>query len=205
MFPLVKQLMYGTRNKRIFRKMKEKPKRYSATLVLPKTLVLVGMMGAGKSSIGWRLARKLHVPFHDTDQEVERAAGCSVADIFETWGEKAFRDAERRVIKRLLSEEIQIISTGDGAFIDKESSEFIKKNAFSLWLRADPSVLYDRVIRRDTRPLLFEGDTKAILEEMIERRYPLYEKADLIVESNDDAHEATVEKIIKVLKDHVYD
>jgi shikimate kinase len=185
--------------------MKEKPKRYSASLVLPKTLVLVGMMGAGKSSIGWRLARKLGVPFHDTDQEVERAAGCSVADIFETWGEKAFRDAERRVIKRLLGESTQIVSTGDGAFIDEECRLLIKENALSLWLRADPEVLYERVIRRDTRPLLFEGDAKQILEEMIERRYPIYEKADLIVESNDDAHDATVERVMEVLKDYIYD
>lgn len=185
--------------------MKEKPKRYSASLVLPKTLVLVGMMGAGKSSIGWRLARKLGISFHDTDQEVERAAGCSVADIFETWGEKAFRDAERRVIKRLLAEPVQVISTGDGAFIDVENRDFIKKNAISLWLRADPTVLYERVIRRDTRPLLFEGDTKDILEDMIKRRYPLYEESDLIVESNDDAHEATVRRVIKILKNYIYD
>ncbi|MBY0500388.1 MAG: shikimate kinase [Alphaproteobacteria bacterium] len=185
--------------------MKEKPKRYSASLVLPKTLVLVGMMGAGKSSIGWRLARKLSIPFHDTDQEVERAAGCSVADIFETWGERAFRDAERRVIRRLLSDNIQIISTGDGAFVDEECQELIKDNAISLWLRADPEILYERVIRRDTRPLLFDGDAKQILEEMVERRYPIYAKADLTVESNDDAHEATVDRVMEALKNHIYD
>lgn len=185
--------------------MKAKPKRYSASLVLPKTLVLVGMMGAGKSSIGWRLARKMGVPFYDTDQEVERAAGCSVADIFETWGEKAFRDAERRVIKRLLSGPTQVISTGDGAFVDEESRALIKENAISIWLRADPEVLYERVIRRDTRPLLFDGDAKQILEEMIERRYPLYAKADLTVESNDDAHEATVERVMEALKNLIYD
>lgn len=163
------------------------------------------MMGAGKSSIGWRLARKLDVPFNDSDQEVERAAGCSVADIFETWGEKAFRDAERRVIKRLLSGNVQVVSTGDGTFIDEKSRELIKENAISLWLRADPEVLYERVIRRDTRPLLFDGDAKQILEEMIERRYPIYAHADITVESNDDAHEATVERVIEALKDHVYD
>lgn len=191
--------------KRDYKGMKEKPKRYSASLVLPKTLVLVGMMGAGKSSIGWRLARKLGISFNDTDQEVERAAGCSVADIFETWGEKAFRDAERRVIKRLLSEPIQVISTGDGAFVDAESQALIKQDAISLWLRANPEILYERVIRRDTRPLLFEGDAKQILEEMIERRYPIYAKADLIVESNDDAHEATVERVMEVLKEYIYD
>ncbi len=188
-----------------FKGMKIKPKRYSASLVLPKTLVLVGMMGAGKSSIGWRLARKLGVAFNDTDQEVERAAGCSVADIFETWGEKAFRDAERRVIKRLLSGPTQVISTGDGAFVDEESRKLIKENSISLWLRADPQILYERVIRRDTRPLLFDGDAKQILEEMIERRYPIYGNADLIVESNDDAHEATVERVIEALKEHIYD
>ncbi|MBS0271495.1 MAG: shikimate kinase [Proteobacteria bacterium] len=185
--------------------MKTKSKRYSTSLVLPKTLVLVGMMGAGKSSIGWRIAQKLGVPFHDSDQEVERAAGCSVADIFETWGEKAFRDAERRVIKRLLNSQVQVISTGDGAFVEAESRELIKENAISLWLRADPEILYERVIRRDTRPLLFDGDARQILEEMIERRYPIYAKADLIVESNDDAHEATVERVMEALKDYIYD
>jgi len=163
------------------------------------------MMGAGKSSIGWRLARKLGILFHDTDQEVERAAGCSVADIFETWGEKAFRDAERRVIKRLLNGPTQVLSTGDGAFADEDSQKLIKENAISLWLRADPEVLYERVIRRETRPLLFEGDAKQILEEMVERRYPAYAKADLIVESNDDAHEATVERVMEALKDYIYD
>ncbi|MBA3813111.1 MAG: shikimate kinase [Alphaproteobacteria bacterium] len=185
--------------------MKEKPKRYSTSLVLPKTLVLVGMMGAGKSSVGWRLARRLGIPFSDTDQEVEKAAGCSVADIFETWGEKAFRDAERRILKRLLRGSIQVVSTGDGAFFDEESRLLIKENAISLWLRADPVVLYERVIRRDTRPLLFEGDAKQILEEMVERRYPIYAKADLIVESNDDAHEATIERVIEALKSYIYD
>ena len=191
--------------KKDYKGMKTKPKRYSASLVLPKTLVLVGMMGAGKSSIGCRIARKLGVRFYDTDLEVERAAGCSVADIFETWGEKAFRDAERRVIKRLLSGQVQVISTGDGAFVDEENLELIKENAISLWLRADPEILYERVIRRDTRPLLFDGDAKVILEEMIERRYPIYAKADLTVESNDDAHEATVERVMEALKKHIYD
>lgn len=190
---------------RDYKGMKAKPKRYSASLVLPKALVLVGMMGAGKSSIGWRLARKLGIPFNDTDQEVERAAGCSVADIFETWGEKAFRDAERRVIKRLLGGPTQVISTGDGAFVDEGSRTLIKENAISLWLRADPEILYERVIRRDTRPLLFDGDAKLILEEMVERRYPIYALADLTVESNDDAHEATVDKVMESLKDYIYD
>lgn len=183
----------------------DKPKRYSANLVLPKSLVLVGMMGAGKSSIGWRLAKKLGIPFNDSDQEVERAAGCTVADIFETWGEKAFKDAERRVVKRLLGEEVQIISTGDGAFIDPETRELIKENAISLWLRADPDILYERVTRRDTRPILFEGDPRKILEDMVEKRYPLYGQADLTVDSNDDAHEATVNRLMQVLKDHIYD
>jgi len=185
--------------------MTTKPKRYSTNLVLPKTLVLVGMMGAGKSSIGWRIAKKLGVPFFDSDQEVERAAGCSVADIFETWGEAAFRDAERRVIKRLLTDSVQVVSTGDGAFIDDSIREVIKENSISLWLRADPEILYERVTRRDTRPVLFEGDPKVILEEMVEKRYPIYAEADITVDSNDDAHEATVTRVIEVLKDHVYD
>lgn len=205
MFPRGLRLVILKESKKDYKGMKTKSKRYSTSLVLPKTLVLVGMMGAGKSSIGWRIAQKLGIPFHDTDQEVERAAGCSVADIFETWGEKAFRDAERRVIKRLLSNQVQVISTGDGAFVDPDSQALIKKNAISLWLRADPEILYERVIRRDTRPLLFDGDARQILEEMIERRYPIYAKADLIVESNDDAHEATVERVMEALKNHIYD
>src|SRR5436189_6373953 len=108
--------------KRDYRGMKEKPKRYSASLVLPKTLVLVGMMGAGKSSVGWRLARKLGIPFSDTDQEVEKAAGCSVADIFETWGEKAFRDAERRILKRLLGGQNHVVLTVNGVNLTVYSS-----------------------------------------------------------------------------------
>ena len=205
MFPLALQEAMLKENEKDYKGMKEKPKRYSASLVLPSTLVLVGMMGAGKSSIGWRLARKLGIPFNDSDQEVERAAGCSVADIFETLGEKAFRDAERRVIKHLLSAPTQVISTGDGAFVDEESRALIKENAISLWLRADPEILYERVIRRDTRPLLFEGDAKQILEEMVDRRYPIYAEAALTVESNDDAHEATVERVLAALKKYIYD
>lgn len=185
--------------------MTKKPIRYSANLVIPKTVVLVGMMGAGKSSIGWRLAKKLGVEFHDSDQEVERAAGCSVTDIFETWGEKAFRDAERRVIQRLLHGPTQVISTGDGAFIDDEIRELIQEKAISVWLRANPDILLQRVVRRDTRPLLNEGDPKEILEEMIEKRYPIYEEANIIVDSNDDAHDATVERVMDALKDYVYD
>jgi len=180
-------------------------KRYSSSLVLPKSLILVGMMGAGKSSIGWRIAKKLGLEFYDSDQEVERAAGCSVADIFQTWGEKAFRDTERRVIKRLLTEKVQVISTGDSAFIDEENRDLIKEHAISLWLRANPDILYERVIRRDTRPLLNEGDPREILQEMVDKRYPIYGEADLIVDSNDDAHEATVDRVIEALKEHIYD
>ena len=185
--------------------MTSKPKRYSVNLVLPKTLVLVGMMGAGKSSIGWRLAKKLGIPFADSDQEVERAAGCTVADIFETWGEKAFKDAERRVVKRLLTSEVKVVSTGDGAFIDEETRAFIKENSISLWLRAEPEVLFERVSRRDTRPVLFDGDTKEILQEMVDKRYPVYAEADLTIDSNDDAHDTTVTRVIEILKDYVYD
>lgn len=163
------------------------------------------MMGAGKSSIGWRIAKKLGLQFRDSDQEVEVAAGCSVSDIFQTWGEKAFRDTEQRVIKRLLSEDTQVISTGDSAFVDEENRDLIKSQAISVWLRADPEILYERVIRRDTRPLLNDGDPKEILDEMVEKRYPIYAEADITVESNDDAHEATVERVMQALKDHIYD
>ncbi|RJF90012.1 shikimate kinase [Oleomonas cavernae] len=155
-------------------------------------------MGAGKSSIGRRLAQRLHVPFIDADTEIEAAAGCSIDEIFERHGEAAFRDGERRVIARLLADHSpHILATGGGAFMDPETRTAIKAAATSIWLRADLDVLLKRVKKRNNRPLLKRGDPREILERLISSRYPVYAQADLTVESLDGPHEQVVEAVIE--------
>ena len=130
---------------------------------LTRTVALVGMMGAGKSSVGRRLASRLDVPFRDADSEIEAAAGCSISDIFERFGEAAFREGERKVIARLLLEPPHILATGGGAFIEETTREQIKANTVSVWLRAPVELLLNRVVRRDTRPLLRGDDPRRII------------------------------------------
>jgi shikimate kinase len=165
-----------------------------------RTLVLVGMMGAGKSSIGKRLASALGLPFRDADDEIERAAGRTISEIFAERGEAEFREGERRVIARLLDEEPHVLATGGGAFMNPDTRALVKQKAVSIWLRADPEVLARRVGRKDTRPLLKGRDTRQVLTEILEQREPSYREADLIVESADAPHQATVEMIIAALK-----
>jgi shikimate kinase len=166
--------------------------------ILDRTIVLVGLMGAGKSSIGKRLAQRLHVPFIDADTEIEAAAGCTIDEIFERHGEAAFRDGERRVIARLLADHSpHILATGGGAFMDPETRAAIKAAATSIWLRADIDVLLKRVKKRNNRPLLKRGDPREILERLINLRYPVYAQADLTVESLDGPHEQVVEAVIE--------
>lgn len=162
-----------------------------------RTLVLVGLMGAGKSCIGRRLADALGVPFVDSDDEVEKAAGCTVRDIFDVYGEPAFRDCERRVIQRLLDDGSAVIATGGGAFMDTATRTAIKARGTSIWLRADPEVLYQRTKRSKTRPLLQTDDPLATLRELAERRYPIYAEADIIVDTGTLDPEATVEQVMK--------
>lgn len=163
------------------------------------TIVLVGLMGAGKSCVGRRLAESLGVPFVDSDEEIEKAAGCGVTDIFDVYGEPAFRDCERRVIARLLSEGPSIIATGGGAFMDEETRETIKATSTSVWLRADPEVLYQRTKRSKTRPLLATDDPKAKLFALADVRYPIYAEADIIVDTGNESLDTTVQKVADVV------
>ncbi|MDA0229846.1 MAG: shikimate kinase [Proteobacteria bacterium] len=165
-----------------------------------RSIVLVGLMGSGKSAIGRRLAARIGMNFVDADSEIEEAAGLSITDIFEVHGEPAFRDGERRVIARLLSKPPHVLATGGGAFIDPETRKRIKECAYSIWLRADFDVLLRRVSRRDNRPLLKVENKEEVLRQLIEERYPIYQEADIIVQSQDGPHEETVNDVIAALK-----
>lgn len=156
-------------------------------------------MGAGKSKIGRRLAARLNLPFFDSDHEIEAAAGESIEEIFINRGERVFRDGERRVIARLLTQPVHILATGGGAFMDPATRQLIGRRGVSLWLRADLDVLVSRVSRRYNRPLLKSGDARAILGELIEQRYPVYAEADAVVDSGEGSPELTVTRAIAVL------
>lgn len=163
------------------------------------TIVLVGLMGAGKSCVGRRLAESLGLPFIDSDEEIEKAAGCGVTDIFDVYGEPAFRDCERRVIARLLSNGPSIIATGGGAFMDPETRKTIKATSTSIWLRADPEVLYQRTKRSKERPLLATDDPRAKLMALADVRYPVYAEADITVDTGNESLDATVQKVTDVI------
>jgi shikimate kinase len=165
-------------------------------LLAGRGIVLVGLMGAGKSSIGRRLAARLGVPFVDTDNEIEASAGCSISEIFARHGEAAFRDGERRVIARLLNMPAQVMATGGGAFMDPVTREAIRRHGVSVWLRAELDVLVRRCARRGGRPLLDQGDPSAVLAKLMEERYPVYAQADIVVDSSDGPHDAVVESIL---------
>ncbi len=150
---------------------------------LKKTIVLVGMMGAGKTAIGTELAKVLGVPFLDSDAEIVAAANLSIAEIFEAFGENFFREKEHQVIARLLDQEIGILSTGGGAYLAKVNRDMISEKGAAVWLKADLSLLWARVRHKDTRPLLRTGDPLATLTKIFEERQPLYAKADLVVET----------------------
>lgn len=167
-----------------------------------RTLVLVGLMGAGKTTIGRRLAKALQTTFIDADTEIEAAAGCSVNEIFERHGEQEFRRGERQVVARLLDNAPHVLATGGGAFIDAATRKLIKKKAVSIWLRADLELLLARVQKRDTRPLLREGDPKEIMMALKAERYPIYQEADIVIDSVDGPHDAVVRKIVKELTDY---
>ncbi len=164
-----------------------------------RPLVLVGLMGAGKSTIGRRLAKHIGWRFVDSDEEIEAAADCRIADIFTIHGEPIFRDLEKRVIGRLLTAEPLVLATGGGAWMQPAVREVIKAHATSVWLRAELEVLTERVSRRDHRPLLETGDKREILEKLMHERYPIYEQADVVVDSSQGPHEQVVERIIAAL------
>lgn len=164
-----------------------------------RPLVLIGLMGAGKSTIGRRLAKQIGWRFVDADEEIELAAGCSIADIFSIHGEPIFRDLEKRVITRLCTEEPMVLATGGGAWMQAPVREVIQQYATSVWLRAEIDVLTDRVSKRNHRPLLQTGDKREILEKLMLERYPIYGQADLIVDSSDGPHEQVVERVLAAL------
>ncbi len=166
-----------------------------------RSIVLVGMMGAGKSSIGRRLAQRLDLPFIDADTEIEAAAGCSIPEIFERHGESGFRDGERRVIDRLLNGPVVVLATGGGAMMDPRTRDAIGRHGTSIWLRAELGILLERCLRRNTRPLLRQGDPRETLQRLLNEREPIYATADIVVDSSNGPHEVVVKAIIKALKD----
>jgi shikimate kinase len=170
---------------------------------LDRPIVLVGLMGVGKSTVGRRLARRLGLPFVDSDAEIEGAAGYTAAEIFERYGEKDFRDGERRLVARLVENEIRVIATGGGAFVDPRTRELLNERAITVWLDAPVDVLAERTSRRDTRVQLRNGDPKATLERLSNERRPSYEEAHIHVKSGDGAHSEVVEAIVEALKEHL--
>jgi shikimate kinase len=172
-------------------------------LSLPRTVALVGLMGAGKSAIGRRLGQRLGLPFVDADDEIERAAGCTISEFFERFGETEFRNGERRVISRLLEGPPHVLSTGGGAYIDAATRALMREKALTVWLRADLEVLYDRVRKRSHRPLLREGDPREILGRLMDQRYPIYAEADLVVESTAQPADRTTDQVIEALRRHL--
>jgi shikimate kinase len=163
---------------------------------------MVGLMGAGKTSIGRRLAARVGLPFVDADEEIEAAAGSSIEDIFERLGEASFRDGERRVIARLLDGPPIVLATGGGAFMDPQTRERIAAKAISVWLRADLDTLVRRTSRRNDRPLLKDGDPREILARLMDQRYPIYQQADIVVDSVDAPADETVQNVLDALTAH---
>lgn len=164
-----------------------------------RSIVLVGMMGVGKSTIGKLLAGKLGFDFIDSDDEIEKAAGMPISDIFDRFGETGFRDGERRVIARLITEGPKVIATGGGAFINDETRALIREKCLSVWIDADLDVLVDRVSRRSHRPLLVGKDPRQVLTELSAKRTPIYREADIHVRSDSGPHTRTVNQILEAL------
>jgi shikimate kinase len=164
-----------------------------------RPIVLVGLMGAGKTSVGRRLAEKLGLAFVDADHEIEAAAGKSIPEIFADHGEEYFRDGERKVIARLLGAGAQVLATGGGAFLNAETRARIMDKAVSVWLKAPLPLLMKRVMKRQDRPLLRAADPEAVMRDLIERRYPVYAEADVTVDSRDVQHGQMVNDVIRAL------
>jgi shikimate kinase len=162
---------------------------------LERSIVLVGLMGAGKSSIGRRLGQSQGRPFVDADKEIEKAAGCSIEEIFERHGEAEFRDGERRVIARLLGGPPQVLATGGGAFMDPRTRAAVRQHGISVWLRADLELLVRRTGRRNNRPLLKGKDRRVILQDLIDERYPVYAEADVAVDIDDSPPDVTTARV----------
>ncbi|MGF1461854.1 MAG: shikimate kinase [Maricaulaceae bacterium] len=167
---------------------------------IDKTIALVGLMGAGKTTVGRRLALALSIDFVDADEAIETAAGCSISDMFSAFGEAYFRAGERRVIERLLDGPPKVLATGGGAFIQDETRALLRAQALTVWLKADLEILVRRVRRRDTRPLLRGQDVDAVMSRLMAERYPIYAQADICVESVDGPHHKTVDLVLEALR-----
>jgi shikimate kinase len=161
-----------------------------------RNLVLIGLMGAGKSAIGRLTAQALGIPFIDSDHEIERVSRMSISDLFAAYGEEEFRALETRVIKRLLKSGPRVVSTGGGAYINERTRKHVKRGGLTVWLKADLDVLWERVNKRDTRPLLKTENPKQTLENLMNARYPVYAEADLTVISRDVKKETMVEEVL---------
>jgi len=164
-----------------------------------QSIILIGMMGAGKSSIGRRLAKKLDLPFIDADTEIELAAGMTISEIFEQHGEPYFRAGEARVLARLLEQGPQVLATGGGAYMNADTRALIRKKGITVWLKAEPDVLMRRIKRRSDRPLLQTADPEATLNRLIEERYPVYAEAEITLQSRDGPHEVIVDEILAAI------
>ena len=162
-------------------------------------------MGAGKSTVGRRLAKRLGLPFIDTDAAIADAAGYSAAEIFDRYGEADFRDGERRLVARLIDDEVKVIATGGGVFVDPRTRKLLNERAITVWLDAPVDVLADRTARRDTRPLLRNGDPKGTLERLAKDRGPSYAEAHIRITSGAGAHHDVVESIVSALESHLSD
>ncbi|MEZ5855736.1 MAG: shikimate kinase [Hyphomicrobiaceae bacterium] len=167
-----------------------------------RSLVMVGLMGCGKSSVGRRLAARLDIPFVDADDEIEVSAQKSIPEIFADHGETYFRDGERRVIRRLLDNGPQVLATGGGAYMNADTRATVRSKGIAIWLKAELDVLMRRVMKRDNRPLLKVDNPEAVMRELMEKRYPVYAEAEIVVESREVPHEVIVDEIIAVLRDH---
>jgi len=170
---------------------------------LDRPIVLVGLMGVGKSTVGRRLAQKLGLPFVDSDTAIEDASGFSAAEVFERFGEEDFRDGERRLVARLIDGEVRVIATGGGVFVDPRTRDLLNTRAITVWLDAPIDILAERTSRRNTRPLLRNGDPKGTLERLAEERAPSYSSAHIHVKSGNGAHRDVVESIVKALEEHL--
>ena len=170
---------------------------------LDRPVVLVGLMGVGKSTVGRRLARRLGLPFVDSDAEIEGAAGFPAAEVFERFGESDFRDGERRLVARLVEGDIRIIATGGGAYVDPRTRKLLNERSITVWLDAPVDILAERTSRRDTRAQLRQGDPKAVLEKLSEERRPSYAEAHIHVRSGDGAHKDVVDAIVDALETYL--
>jgi shikimate kinase len=173
------------------------------TDILDRPIVLVGLMGAGKSTVGRRLAKRLGLPFVDSDSEIEEAAGTTAAELFERYGENDFRDGERRLVSRLMDGTIRVIATGGGAFVDPRTRQLLNEHAITIWLDAPVEVLAERTGRRDTRPLLRRGNRAETLARLSHEREPLYAEAQIHIRSGNGAHGEVVEAIVAALRERL--